>query len=241
MIEAQGGRAAHVEMIAGGWIGSKQIQKVNKSPATGRVTSVTILAPCRYSRGEDAGKLVLSILKTERLSASVYRAPTEEELTTFKADKVAAKKKAKATGPKKPSLINPTLEDAQKLQDLWNAEELAKREKSSTVYYTEFVPEEVCKIVQKLYSAASKGTYARTETKEIGRAGLSPSTHWGNWVKEHNEKCGPVLCKVRTTGGDSKSGYTRRVIFITDKPCKALPAESLKELEACKGRWFGND
>jgi len=121
MIEAQGGRAAHVEMIAGGWIGSKQIQKVNKSPATGRVTSVTILAPCRYSRGEDAGKLVLSILKTERLSASVYRAPTEEELTTFKADKAAARKKAKATAPKKPSLINPTLKDAQKLQAVWNA------------------------------------------------------------------------------------------------------------------------
>ena len=53
MLEAQGGRAAHVEMIAGGWIGSKQVQKVNKSSATGRVTSVTVLAPCRYSRGED--------------------------------------------------------------------------------------------------------------------------------------------------------------------------------------------
>ena len=42
MLEAQGGRAAFVEMEAGGFVGKHQITKVTKSPATGRVVSVEV-------------------------------------------------------------------------------------------------------------------------------------------------------------------------------------------------------
>jgi len=122
MIEAQGGRAAFVEMEAGGWLGEKQIQKVNKSPSTGRVVSVQVWGSRRgYTREsnyhtEETRPCLLTI-DTERLAADVYRAPTDEERAAF-ADAKKAAKKARGVV----STINPTDEDAERLQAQMNAE-----------------------------------------------------------------------------------------------------------------------
>jgi hypothetical protein len=121
MLEAQGGRAAFVEMEAGGWIGKHQVQKVNKSSATGRVVSVNILAPTHadYDRkgkayGDDNPRpLTMHTLNIERLKSDVYRSPTDEEREEFKA--------AKDAKPKGPPTINPTMEDAKRLQAQINA------------------------------------------------------------------------------------------------------------------------
>jgi len=121
MLEAQGGRAAYVEMIPGGWIGKHQIQKVNKSPATGRVVSVQVWGTRRdYTKEsgytEQETRPGLLNLNIERLKAEVYRAPTEEELETFNAQKKEAKKERGVV-----PTINPTRENAELLQTQLNA------------------------------------------------------------------------------------------------------------------------
>lgn len=106
MLAAQGGRAAFVEMEPGGFLGTRQIQKVNKSPATGRVVSVQVWGTWTgYTREsgytQSATKPALVTIKTERLPANAYRPPTDEERAAFqaarKAEKAARKTAKKAT------------------------------------------------------------------------------------------------------------------------------------------------
>jgi hypothetical protein len=227
MLEADGGRAAMVEMIPGGFIGKYQIQKVNKSAATGRVVSVGILAPSQayfgrrgQAYGEDRpGPLSIHVMNIERLPSDSYRAPTAEELAAFEADKKARKDAA----PKKEvcPLINPTPEEAQKLQDLWNARARAEGEarKISHPYsynpkLTEKLPE-VCLITQATYSANSGGSYSKAETLGIGAGGELLETY-------DQRKYGKPVCKIRVTSGECY--MPKRVIILTDKPQKALPA-----------------
>jgi hypothetical protein len=117
MLEAQGGRAAFVEMEAGGWLGKRQIQKVCKSPVTGRVVSVKILVVDNGEWGQHAEKKErIASLNVERLSSEVYRAPTDEERAAFAGAKKAAKD-ARGVIP----TINPTKEDAERFQAQLNA------------------------------------------------------------------------------------------------------------------------
>jgi len=156
MLEVEGGSAGAVEMEPGGWIqwrdrwplerGRYQIQKVNKSRVTGAVTSVMVEAPNqnRYdSQGREYGPdnprpLVLHKLDVTRLGSGAYTPPTEEE--------AAAVKAAKTRKPKAPPLVNPTDEDAARLQALWNGHS----------YH-----EEVTRITQAKYSRWSRGDMAQ--------------------------------------------------------------------------------
>jgi len=215
MLEAQGGRAAYVEMIPGGFLGGHQVHKVNKSPKTGRVVSVSIKV---RTNGKDrwgnedpnAPEFRLENIKTERLAESAYRAPTDEELAQFKKEqsdqKKTAKQKAKANP--KPSLINPTLEEAERLQALINS------------HHENREPGEVVKLTQSAYSAASKGSYARAETVHFCANGKPYEGGHTMRGKLRAARLGPILCKLRVAGyGPYK------VIHLTDKPTKALPAE----------------
>jgi len=223
MLEAQGGRAALVEMVPGGFLGTHQIVKVNKSNATGRVVSVGIMLPTHgrnkwgnESPGEPA--LRLEIINIERMKQDTYRAPTPEEAEAY----AASVKAEKAARPKStaPPLINPTLEDAQRLQALFNAEAVRYWEKAhgrplagAPSYYTPPEVGEVQELTQAQYSAASKGSYARHETREICQGGAVASKSW------NRKNPAPVICKVRVTG------YNPHIVVrITDKPAKPLPA-----------------
>lgn len=124
MLEAQGGRAAHVEMIPGGWLGSRQIQKVNKSPATGRVVSVLVRDNKPSSTNhwgnpwpDGKARILSHTIETERLAADAYRAPTDEELSAFHAEQKQAKAQAKiARAAVAIPLINPTEAEAYNLR-----------------------------------------------------------------------------------------------------------------------------
>lgn len=236
MLEAQGGRAAMVEMEVGGWIGSHQIRKVNKSPATGRVVSVGIMVKTnglnKWGRPDpDAPEQRLEIVNIERARADIYRAPTEAEKDAL-ASKVKEEKKA---APKKEScpLINPTNEDAEKLQAHINAEHLAafnRRHGSASKYYKAPEPKAVQYITQAVYSQNSKGTYARAETRGLCKAGKLEDAASNMWTAAANERAkarGPALCKIRICGYDPVS-----IIVITDKPQKALPAACLEFVTA---------
>ncbi len=223
MLEAQGGRAALVEMVPGGFLGSMQIVKVNKSNATGRVVSVGVMVKTHGKNrwgnpSPNEPEYRMEIVNIERMKAETYRAPTAEELEAF-----AAKVKAeKAARPKStaPALINPTPEDAERLQALFNAANVSrwKRQHGRPLagapnYYTPPKAGTVQEMTQAQYSAASKGAYARHETREICQGGAIASKSW------NAKNPAPVVCKVRVTGYEP---YI--VVRITDKPAKALPA-----------------
>lgn len=238
MLEAQGGRAAMVEMEVGGWLrvtnctawlkpttnleDSKeyQIQKVNKSNATGRVVSVEIRHmsgqlnpygnPWRDGKG---ARMISSQIKVERAPIEVYRAPTAEEKAAFEADRKQAKKDA----PKKETipLINPTKEDAERLQAMLNEAHLAefnKRHGTMARFYTPKEPGKVQYVTQAVYSANSKGAYARAETR-----GLCKAAQFEDAARAKAR--GPALCKLRVAGYQTLS-----IVHITDKPAKPLPA-----------------
>lgn len=235
MLEAQGGRAARVEMIVGGFIGSRQIYKVNKSAVTGRVVSVAVMGThtgftraSGYKVQETVPCLVT--IETERLPADVYRAPTPEELEAF----TAARKAEKASRPKTETipLINPTDEDAEKLQAIWNERALAMHNESNQrryghTYADQFKPAKITRVKQATYSAARKGAYNRAETRGVRKAAnLAPAeSNMYNAEQAKLDKIqGPSLCNVRVTMGSDTWPYPRSVIILTDKPQKPLPS-----------------
>jgi len=228
MIEAQGGRAGVVEMKVGGTWRGATIAKVNKSSVTGRVVSVAIIGPkldgWTYQAANVAGTpFALYQFETERAKPESYGAPTDAsraKLAEFEAAKKAAAAVRKATVPACP-LINPTDADAERLQALWNAQIIAKGERSRAASRYNYCPElegeqsKVLRCTQAGYSAHSGGTYAHAETTEIEEGGNARTGYRGKYK-------GVVCCKVRTAGGDTYKA--RRVIVITDKPKKSLPA-----------------
>lgn len=238
MLEAQGGRAAFVEIIPGGWLGSHQIQKVNKSSVTGRVVSVAVKVATNGrdrwgNEDKNAPPFRLAQIDTERLSVDSYRPPTEEELAAFHAEK----KEAKANAPKKEvcPLINPTEADAERLQAVWNERAKARLDKYDLA---RFKPSTVCRITQATYSANSKGSYARAETRGL-HADAELSDRESNLYSRHEHeranRIGRAICQIRQTYGDGNfTNSAPRVIVLTDRPQKPIPAAVWKPVEAEK-------
>jgi hypothetical protein len=201
MLEAQGGRAAHVEMIPGGWLRGgrhlsgeeRQIYKVNRSPATGRVVSVEVRDnhPSTVNHWgnpfpDGVTRILVHKVEVERLPPDAYRAPTAEELEVFNGANKAAKDSAE-----KVVFINPTKEDAERLQAILNekAEEADKGQKYPR----------------------KAGTI-----KEITQAGYSDSCNdYRTTRTQHGVKIRFYACGWR---------YVESVIVLTDKPQKPIPA-----------------
>ncbi len=167
------------------------------------------------SAGEDAScaKIGVHAINIERLGADAYRAPTAEELAAFHTVTKERKATEKSAKPAAPALINPTDEDAQKLQDLLNAQERARYDRQKR--YEAFPVSEVKRMTQAEYSAESGGTDSRCETSSITE---------NRRLKEINSSDRVTCFKVRTASAGGSSYYSsRRVIVITDKPQKPLP------------------
>ncbi len=212
MLEEQGGRAAHVEMIAGGFFGGRQIHKINKSPSTGRVVSVAVRVPrvdgyayrVRNQPGQD---YALEQINTERLSAEHYRAPTPEELAAYEAERKAERATRKATGPKPPPIINLTDADAERLQAIWSADAKARN-----LFWTGEELPRVRRLTQAQYSALATCSLSRAETIDITGGGTpQPLQHYSMGPRW------PTVARIR--------GARRSVVILTDKPQKPLPAE----------------
>lgn len=226
MLANEGGTAAEVEIIPGGWFGRHQVLKVNKSPATGKVVSVGVWGPHPWRTNPDGSpQMGVQTLNIQRMAEDAYRPPTPDELREFQAAEKVRKATKKATTPKAPSLINPTEEDAIRLQGLWNAEaaERYARYLGDKPYATdrELAPTNITRMTQKQYSAMSKGTYARYESVEVCDNGLRQR---GRWDGEPL----PVVCKVRKGPMPNEGGFSHRaysVVLITDKPQKPLPLD----------------
>lgn len=236
MIEAQGGRAACVEMEPGGFLGSHQIHKVTRSPVTGQVVSVELRYMSERNQygnpwRDGKGARMLSMLyNIERLPSNAYRPPTDEERAAF-TDALKTKRKAQAAAAKEKAakgencpLINPTDEDAERLQAIWNERAQAEREdtKRRNGYASDFIPAQVKRMTQERYSYLSSG-YGHIETTAI--CGDCQKQQLNTYSRqEARAKQGPAVCKVRTAY-NSEWHTPRSVIILTDKPQKALPAK----------------
>lgn len=192
MLENEGGKASEVEMVPGGWLGSHQIQKINRSAKTGRVVSVEVIGKyIDYELGkrvEKTGKVKFNI---ERLGSEIYRAPTEEELAVFHSKKKEAKEKRGVI-----STINPTDEDAQKLQDHWNTQAKAR--------------------------AAAKGK--EVETIAIERMTQKRFSGWlkHGYVSLLRVTLAGKTMDLRVKRGGYWSSAANHVVILTDKPQKPL-------------------
>lgn len=237
MLAQEGGTAAEADMEPGGWIGEKQIHKVNRSPVTGRVVSVTLkVRGDRWGRSDEGYHM--QPFNIERLPEGAYRAPTDEEREAFKKATKAAKAEAKATKPKEPSLVNPTDADAERLQAALNTLGEAKYIAKTPEWerkHRPWVPTPVLRLTQEQYSAMSKGTHASAETRTVHEAGgiLSrrSSSMWSSAGAAYDQALGDPACKVRVK---FSSGWYNppHVIVITDKPQKPLPVDWNRIMDA---------
>lgn len=233
MLAAQGGTAAdEVEMVAGGFVGKLQVQKVTKDRA-GRVSKLYFYAPSRgkYDRKgnayteENPAPLTLHEYRAEKLAPGSYRAPTAEELAAF----VAAKKAKAAAAPKGPPLLNPTPEDAAKLQAEWNARVIERRKESHKRQClnpaSAYLAEELAKLgaiapaalTQAGYSARAAGSYGPCKTVDVAADWQECRRRGGVYL--------PCAFRVRILNTASDSLYSApHVVVITDKKQSALPA-----------------
>lgn len=237
MLANEGGMAGEADMIPGGWFRAesrrnpgefgewRQIIRVHKSPATKRVTSVTVKMMTyrdRYGNPFEDGqpREAEARYDVERRGENCYRPPTETELKEFQESQKREKAAAKATKKPEPPLINPTLADAERLQRLWNSR--AKKNEN---------PGEVLQITQAQYSANSKGDYAPFETRTIdaeGKPSRRSSNLWTSEGQKYDATLKETVCKVRAR---SNGWGVCRVVFITDKPSKPIPLK-WEEIEA---------
>jgi hypothetical protein len=217
MLEAEGGSAGSVEMQPGGTLGPYLITKVNKSAATGAVVSVNVHVPKSENEGYDyrrrSGETML--LNVQRMGEHVYNPPTEESmgrLAEWRREQKTATQKANAG---KPQLVNPTPEDAERLQAAINERE-ARRDR-----YMKPEPKPVLYMTQAEYTSQSQGTYACLGTYYLRAGAVLDNTNRDLYSSEMNKR--PIVCKVRAS-------YSS-VVVITDKPQKPLPDWSERNQE----------
>jgi hypothetical protein len=221
MLEAEGGTAAAVDIEPGGWFGRHQVQKVNRSTATGRVVSVGVIGPHPWRKAADGSPLVgVQVLNIERMGEDAYRAPTEEERAAFAAAK--AQKKAEATPL---PILNPTPEDAQRLQTLWNAraEERKAERRAKGQHCTTSAPSQVEEMTQRGFSHRNRD--------DCGCA-VVMVTSAGIITGETDKAAYRLRVRRRYGAYDSASC----VVILTDKPQKPLPA--LVSVEPANGELF---
>jgi hypothetical protein len=217
MLGEQGGTMADAEIEPGGFIGSHQIQKITKDRA-GRVSKVYYIGPHPYK----ADTMSLHAISAERIKPGSYRAPTEDERAAF----AAQLKAAKSSKPKAPPLINPTPEDAAKLQAVFNEAaalwyESRDQHFSSTSYKAEQAA--ACRKIEPLsytqaaYSERSEGEYAPCQTIDLA----------ADWTEAtwRNKKTAAFRVRVMTRSGIDYG--PARVVILNDKPTKPLPAQEV--------------
>jgi hypothetical protein len=219
MIEASGGSADALEIVPGGMFGGYVVLGVNKSRKTGRAVSVSVMAPKPWHNGEGPAPLTRQSLNIQRLGESAYKPPTPESLEELARLKANAKAATQAKNAKKPQLINPTNEDAQRLQDHLNAHADAEARSE----YSKPEPQTVREMTQAEWSRASRGTYSHYETMHLLDDG-TVLRDTNMWCKRSNQ---PKLCKLRIAPSQRSQGsgfYSAyRVVVLTDKPTKPLP------------------
>lgn len=111
-------------------------------------------------------------------------------------------------------LINPTIEEAKRLQKFWNEEAEVKH---ASKFFGTMKFNEVRELEQAVYSANNKGSYSPFKTIELDEKGHKIVTTWKG-------KQGLPVCRIRVfTKGDCSLYAPSAIVVITDKKQSALP------------------
>ena len=132
---------------------------------------------------------------------------------------VPEKKARRASAkPDTAPLINPSREQAEQLQAIWNLRMVAAcKGKRSTAK-----PNEVYATTQATYSANSKGDYDPFKTVEIAADGRRVRMEW----KGHERvRSGEPVARIRISAIGGELYKPDAVVIITDKPTKPLPID----------------
>ncbi len=207
MIGEEGGRASEVDIEPGGFFGKHQVVHVHRSPVTKAVVSVSMYGEKDYWKGEGPTPKVLKRVNIQRLPEGSYRPPSEEEREQFETDQKQRKAKTKEANAGKPKLINPNIEDAEKLQAEMNQVAAANRKAD---------PVDVVLMTQAQYSIKSKGSYSHCKAMFLFESGIVQNDGYG-------ARRLTKICKLRIYTSGRSYGGAYRLIVLTDKPQKALP------------------
>lgn len=138
---------------------------------------------------------------------------------------VPEKKARRASGkPEAAPLINPSREQAEQLQRIWNLRMVAARKGKQGAAK----PNEVRATTQAFYSANSKGDYDVFKTVEIAADGRPVRM---GWQGHERVRSGEPVARIRIASLGNEMYQPDAVIVITDKPGKPLPID-LDALEA---------
>lgn len=114
-------------------------------------------------------------------------------------------------------LINPTAEQAEQLQRIWNL----RMVKSCQASRATAVDNKVAAMTQAKYSANSGGSYSHLSTIDIDAEGRKVEMVWR---ARERVMSGVAVARIRIyTGGRPDFYSPNAVVTITDKPTKALP------------------
>lgn len=171
----------------------------------------------------------LSLGKSLELTATAWR-----DLMQSCGYEVPEKKAApRRKGPSAP-LVNPTREDAERLQEFWNNDaKLRSRKKHGG----RLENAEVLEITQKVYSENSKGTYSPFSAADLDAHGRKIYTSYYGGERQGP----PVALRLRSGPGAGQMFSAYSVIHLADKPGNPLPIDwseadrvkaELAELEA---------
>lgn len=125
-----------------------------------------------------------------------------------------ARRKSSSTKTAVP-LINPTLDEATRLQTQWN-QQAAERHQKRHVGSMEF--NEPREITQALYSANAKGSYSPFST-------ISLDGNGDKIYHPHRSESKTAVCRVRVFNGSASLYAPQAILVLTDKTHKPLPIE----------------
>ncbi|PTR08656.1 MULTISPECIES: DUF3560 domain-containing protein [unclassified Novosphingobium] len=138
-----------------------------------------------------------------------------------------AKPRRASSKPAPLPLINPTREDAERLQTIWNDQERTTCKAQG--YPERALPNEIKEVTQATYSSNSGGSYSVFETIEISADGRRVNNR--GYSASVNPPPLPGVARIRIYAGGSAFHKPRAVVHISDKPAKALPLD-LAAIEA---------
>jgi Domain of unknown function (DUF3560) len=141
--------------------------------------------------------------------------------------------------PNKPApvpLINPTAEQAEQLQNIWNLQMAAQCKASG--YRDRCEANSFKAVTQALYSANSGGSYSSFETVEIDETGRRIQAS-GDFSARWDDENLPPVARIRVYSKGTGFYMPRAVVHISDKPAKALPLD-LDAIEAATFRDIAN-
>jgi len=128
---------------------------------------------------------------------------------------IKARRKSTSTANQLP-IINPSKDEAIKLQALWN--DVAKKNNTKRICAVNNVA--ISEMTQATYSENSKGDYARCNMISLDATGRKVEMKWEGMQRVES---GEPVCRVRIYTGGEGLYSADSLISVSDKPNKVLP------------------